>query len=140
MVFIDPVEQESWDNRRRRATDLNQSQRAQFEFQRGNIQQRQGLDTASLARRFDRMRAQIPGRMAARGLANSGIYKRALTDYGTDRQAASAELAARYQEMLGNNLYQQQQSQINYSNTIGDIDDAERIRRAQIAASLQGLI
>lgn len=139
MVFIDPAEQESWDNRRRRATDLLQVQRAQGEFARGNINQRQALDTSALTRRFDQMRERVPGQFARRGLLNSGLYKRGLERYGLERQAATANLAGRYQEMLGNSQLQQQLGEVQYMNSIGDINDAERVRRAQIAAALRGI-
>jgi hypothetical protein len=139
MVFIDPVEQESWDNRRRRATDSYQHERSQFAFQRGNVQQNQGLDTNKLARQFDQMRERLPGGYARRGLLNSGIYKRGLTNYGLERQSAFGDLASKYQQMLGQLSMDEFGSGITYGNTIGDINDAERVRRAQIAAALQGI-
>lgn len=139
MVFIDPVEQQAWDNRRSRARSTFETTAAQNEFRRGNILQNQGLDTASLARRFDRMREQLPGGYARRGLLNSGIYKQGLTRYAQDRQSAQSDLFARYQQMLGDLAHQQQLQSVNFMNTIGDINDQERVRRAQIAAALQGI-
>lgn len=139
MTFIDPVEQEAWDNRRRRATDAYQGQKATFAFQRGNIQQNEGLDTNSLTRRFDQMRRRLPGGYARRGLLNSGIYGRGLQEYGLDRQSAFTNLAAKYQQMLGQIGQDEQMAGINYNNAVGDINDAERVRRAQIAAALQGI-
>jgi hypothetical protein len=139
MVFIDPVEQESWDNRRRRATDSYGVQKAQFSFNRANTQQNQGLDTNKLARKFDQMREQLPSSYASRGLLNSGLYKRGLTNYGIERQAAFGDLTAKYQQMLGQLSLDEYGGGVGYSNTIGDINDAERVRRAQIAAALQGI-
>lgn len=139
MVFIDPIEQEAWDNRRSRARSTFETTSAQNEFRRSNILQNQGLDTASLARRFDRMREQLPGGYARRGLLNSGIYGQGLKRYGEDRQSAQTNLYARYQQMLGDLSMQQQLGAVNYMNTVGDINDQERVRRAQIAAALQGI-
>lgn len=139
MTFIDPVEMEAWDNRRRRAADTYGVQKAQFAFNRANVQQNQGLDTNKLARQFDQMRERLPGGYAARGLLNSGIYKRGLTNYGLDRQSAFGDLAAKYQQMLGQTSLDEYGAGITYGNTIGDINDQERIRRAQIAAALQGI-
>lgn len=138
-MFIDPVEQEAWDNRRNRAKALYETQKAQGEFQRSNILENQSLDTAELAKRFNRMRERLPGGFARRGLLNSGIYQRALKQYAEDRQAATSSLAARYQQMLGEHGFDQKLQAVQYLNTIGDINDAERVRRAQIAAALQGV-
>ncbi len=139
MVFIDPAEQAAYDNQRRRATDTFQFGQSRYAAQRGNIQQNQGLDTNRLARRFDRMRESLPGGYARRGLLNSGLYKRGLTDMGLDRQAAFSDLTAKYQQMLSNLSFDQYGAGIQYGNQIGDIDDAERVRRAQLAAALQGM-
>jgi hypothetical protein len=138
-VFIDPAEQAAYDNQRRRATDTFQFARSNFAFQRGNVQQNQGIDTNKLARQFDQMRERLPGGYARRGLLNSGIYKRGLTNYGLERQSGFADLAAKYQQMLGQLNMNEFGAGIDYGNTIGDINDQERIRRAQLAAALQGI-
>lgn len=139
MSYVDPAEQASWQNQRLAARNSLQSQLAGFDFQRGAYQQQQGLDTNSLTTQFDQMRQKLPGGFAAKGLLNSGIYADKLQQYGTQKDQAFSNLAAKYQQMLGGLGQQQDAANMNYANTITNTNDQEAIRRSQIAASLKGL-
>lgn len=139
MTYIDPAEQLAWDNQRRAARNTYQGSLVNLDFQRGAAQQNQGLDFNKLTTQFDQMRNNLPGGFAKRGLLNSGIYGDKLQQYGTARSSAFSDLASKYQQMLGGLGQQQNAAGINYSNTLGGVDDQEAIRRSQIAAALKGL-
>ena len=139
MTYISPEEQATWAGRRRRAKDTWEFGKSKLEFDRGGTQAQQGADVATLVRQFDLMRRNLPGGYARRGLLNSGIYAQALQDYGQERTSAYGDLARKYQQMLGQQEFQGRELDLNYSNAILDVDELEKMRRAQLAAQLKGL-
>ena len=140
MTYLDPTEVSAYDNRRRRARDTYQIGLAGIENQRSNMLQNEGLETKNLAHKYTNMRNRLPGGYINRGVMDSGIYKRGLENYAYNRQAEQSSLAARYQQMLADQALQGQAAGVNYSNTIGAVDDEEAVRRASIAAALKGLL
>ena len=139
MTYISPEEQFSYDNRRRTTRDRYQRGLAQTDWQQGQYEAQQGLDVNNLTRQWDQMRRRVPGQYHKRGMANSGLLGQGLQDYGVGRQGAFSDLTARYQQMIGQLGQQRQNLGVDYASGISDVDDLERMRRAQIAAQLQGL-
>lgn len=138
MTYISPEEQLSFANRRRQTKDRYQRGLAQTDWQEGQYQSQQGLDTQNLAQQWDQVRRRLPGRYHARGLANSGLLGLGLQEYGQARSGAYGDLAGRYQQMMGQVGQNRQNLGLDYTSGMADIDDLERMRRAQIAASLRG--
>jgi len=98
-----------------------------------------GRDYNQAQRAWDQSRAAFPRSFNQRGLTTSGIYNRAMRDFDTARQESFGKLAQDYYNQRAGladaaNNYQQQY-EINY----GDIADQEMLRRAQIAARLNGM-
>lgn len=140
MTYLEPSESFAYENRRRRARDTYQVGVAGLESQRSNTLQNEGLATSDLSRKYTQMRERLPGSFVRRGVMDSGIYKRGLERYAQARQGDQANLSARYQQMLSDLALQGQAQGVNYSNTLGAVDDEEAARRAQLAAALKGLL
>lgn len=138
MTYISPEEQLSFANRRRQTSDRYQRGMAEADWQEGSYQAQQGLDTQNLATQWDKVRKRLPGSYHGRGLANSGLLGQGLQEYGEARTGAYGDLAARYQQMIGQVGQNRQNLGLDYTSGMADIDDLERMRRAQIAASLRG--
>lgn len=136
---LNPDEVQSFGARRRAAYQNYGAQQASL----GLYQQKADTDYASnfqnLSQQWKQVRNRIPGSYMRRGLATSGIYGRGLNDYQQSRNSAFGQLARDYYNqkaqygMQGVNLGQQ------LYGTMADIDEQERMRRAQIAAQLTGV-
>lgn len=138
MTWLDPAEVAAYANRRTRATNQYQIQQAQNSYNRGTTGANQATSTRNLTTQFDKMRTNLPGQYARRGLLNSGIYAQGLQDYGTGRTSAFGDLAQRYQQQFGQFDLNDQAASVNYNDTIGEIYDQEAVRRSQVAAALRG--
>lgn len=139
MTWIDPAEMAAWDGRRRRATNQYQVGQAQGQFNRSLGKQNQGIETRNLTQQYGQMRENLPGSYARRGMLNSGIYGRGLQQYGTQRTTAFGDLASKYQQQFGQLDLTDQANTVNYNDQLGDINDQERVRRAQLASALRGI-
>lgn len=128
-------------NTTRRRLNLNYQQgSAQNAFQRGNLQQNQTADLDSLTNRYNRMREQLPGGFAQRGLLNSGIYHQGLQNYAQDRQTAFDALNRQYGQALGGLTLAQQQLDQQNNGGLQDIESQEQARRQAIAAALRSAL
>lgn len=139
MTWIEPAEQASWDGRRRRATNQYQRGQAQGVFNRGVARQNEGIETRDLAQRYGKMRENLPGQFARRNMLNSGIFGRALQDYGSERTTSFGNLASRYQQQFGQLDLTDQSATGGYNDQLGDINEQEALRRSQLASALRGI-
>lgn len=136
---LDPAEIAMYSNRRRAVTSQWGNQQAQIKFNRANTLGSKGRAFGDLARQYGQMRERLPGQFIQRGLQNSGLFKGGLQDYARQRAAATGDLTARFQELVGNQDLAWAQGADTYANQTLDINDQEQARRAQVAAALRGL-
>lgn len=136
---IDPESGNYFRTQRRRITDTYNMGSAQNLYQQataGNTLQR---SIGDIAYNYNQMRQKMPWSFAARGLMNSGVWQKAVSDAATGgyiRPVANATAA--YQDQLqGLQLALQQLGQTTTS-SLSDIDQAEQARIAAVAASLRG--
>lgn len=87
---------------------------------------------------WDRSRAAFPRTFNQRGLMTSGIYNRQIRDFDTSRQDAFAQLARNYYNQRANYANAANEYQQSYEQDYGGIAENEQLRRAQIAARLNG--
>jgi hypothetical protein len=89
-------------------------------------------------RSWDQSRAAFPRSFNQRGLMTSGIYNRQMRNFDTSRQEAFGKLAQDYYNQRANLANAAEDYQQNYEIGYGDIGDQEQMRRAMIAARLNG--
>lgn len=135
-----PTEIAMWGNQRMQVADQYGNTSAQLAFQRAMQQGQESQDWSGMNRQFDRTRETLPGQFARRGLLNSGIYGNALTQYAQDRYHATAGLALKYQQSLGQLNLNQQQAQTNYTSGTSQIYNSETARRQELASQLAGVV
>lgn len=136
---LDPSEILSYSNQRRQAMANWSQQRSQSDLMAGQADRQYGMDVGNQKHAWDNARTRVPGSFARRGLATSGLYGRGLQEYGFQRNQSFGQLANDYYNKKAQ--YAQQNSYLDqqYWNSMSNIQDTERMRRAQIAAQLQGL-
>lgn len=139
MTYLPPVEANAYENQRRRARDTYQGGLAGIEQQRGDAQAANAFNQGQLATRWDKVRERLPGAYIRRGMQNSGVFRRGMKDYAQGRQQSQQGLALQFQQMMNRLNQQGLAAGIQFNNTVGDTYDQEAIRRAQIAAALEGL-
>jgi len=123
--------------RRNRTTFGIQSGNANFA--RSNAYSDQGLETGALTQQYGQQRRQLPEQFAGRGLLNSGIYKQGLQDFNQQRVTAFQGLSQKYNQQIGKiNVDQYGQAQ-QFNDANADIDEQEKVARAQLAVALRGL-
>ena len=137
---LSPLEYASLGNQRRQATSQYGLGRAQIDYQRSQAATANSQQMADLRRQYTQMREQLPGGFAQRGLLNSGLYARALKNYGTERQEATNRAAQGYQERLAGLDIEQRATETSYSDAMAALAAEEQARRAQIAATLRGIL
>jgi hypothetical protein len=89
-------------------------------------------------RSWDQSRAAFPRSFNQRGLMTSGIYNRQMRDFDASRQNAFGQLAQDYYNQRANLANAAEDYKQNYEIAYGDIGDQEQMRRAMIAARLNG--
>lgn len=130
----------SWENQRRQLRDTQATQLAQLQFQRGNTQQGQAVDTGRQAEDFARMRAHLPDAYNRRGLLGSGIQKRGAQDLQQQQDRGSYDLATQYQQMLGQLNLNESQINSQYTGGTASVDAIEAARRADLAAQIREML
>lgn len=125
--------------RRRNATTYG-IQSGNANFARSGAYANQGLETGALTQQYGQNRNKLGENFAGRGLLNSGVYKQGLQDFNQQRVTAFQGLSQKYNQQIGRiNMDQYGQAQ-QYNNANADIDEQEKVARAQLAASLRGLV
>lgn len=136
---LNPEELNYYRTRKRQITDTHNLGQAQNAYQQGALGREQERSVGNLAYQYGQMRDKAPWGYAARGLLNSGIYQKGLTDLAQGAYIRPLnDLQAQYQDQLGGlQLASQQLGQIQ-AGALSDVDEAERARIAAVAASLRG--
>lgn len=134
---LSPEDVFEFSSKQRGATQGIQRERALNKFTRKNLTQEQRLAQRVLNTKWDRTRQAIPGQIARRRIANSGIYGRQLQDYAQNRQLDQQDLLMNYLNRFGELDLRRQQSEAAYANQSHDINEAKNARRATLASRLQ---
>jgi len=113
---------------------------AQNLFQQSMLQSEQGVREQDLGRRFDQMREKLPAGFQQRGLMNSGVYQQGLTDYGTERTNAFADLQRGFQNQMGGLQQAYAQMGSTYSTGMSDVESQRTARRRGKAAALRSVM
>lgn len=136
---LNPDELNYYRTRKRQVTDTYNLGQAQNTYQQGALGRQQERSVGNLAYQYGQMRDKLPWGFGARGLLNSGIYQKSLTDLAEGAYLRPLnQMTAEYQDQLGAlQLAQQQLGQVQ-AGALSDVDEAERARIAAVAASLRG--
>lgn len=107
---------------------------AQNAYQRKTTKAMGGLQRGDLVRQFDAMRRQLPSNYAAGGTLNSGLWQKAMKDYGSQRQGSLAQFDTEQSAKLGGYDISDAQLETIYKGAIDDITSAQAARRATAEA------
>lgn len=136
---LNPDEVQSFGARRRNAYQNYGTQQASL----GLYQQKADSDYANnfqnLSRQWNQMRTRMPGAYSRRGLSTSGIYGQGLNEFHQSRNNTFGQLAQDYYHQKAQYGMQSINQAQQLYGTMADIDEQERMRRAQIAAQLTGV-
>lgn len=135
---LNPDEVLAYGNRRRQATSNWASQTNALNYRANIADQNYGQQVGAQTRNWQRSRERLPGSFANRGLQTSGLYGRALSDFNTQRDESFGQLARDYYNQRAQFGMERSGLDQQYWNEMANIDDQERLRRAQIAAQLTG--
>lgn len=136
---LNPDEVLSYGNRRRTALSSWGNQTAQIDLASKNADQGYAQRVASGTRSWNQGRTRLPGSFIRRNLMNSGIYGRGLQDFNTARNESFGQLAQDYYNQKAQYGVQRNAIDQQYYSQMMDIGEQERLRRAGIAAQLQGI-
>lgn len=137
---LNPDEVLSYGNRRRQAQQTWSNQTNALGFNSNAADQTYADSLRQATDNWNQSRTRIPSIYSRRGLQDSGIYGENLTRYNTQRNDAFGSLARDYYNQKARYAQQQVGYNQNLWNTMADIDEQERFRRAQIAAQLTGVM
>lgn len=129
-----------WANQRRVIGDTYGNTTARIGFDRANAEMDNTYNVEALARQYMRMRDRMPGQFASRGLVGSGIQLDAQQRAQEDQGVAETNLARMYQRQLGDLSLRGNEATTNYTSGIAGVDLTEAARRADLAASIRGLV
>jgi hypothetical protein len=135
---LNPDEVQAFGARRRAAYQNYGTQQASLGLYQQKADTDYGSNFGDLTRQWDRMRTRMPGTYMNRGLSRSGIYGQGLNDYHQGRTSSFGRLANDYYHQKAQYGMQSMSQGQQLYNTMADIDEQERLRRAQIAAQLTG--
>ena len=107
---------------------------AQNQYQKEIAGNQYNRSLADLTRQYAQMRERLPGQYAQRGLLNSGIYQSALARFGTERQAATANLAGAYNDTYRGYVMAGTQLEDQRRRATEEVDSQEAARRAAAEA------
>lgn len=109
----------------------------QNQYQSETIGNAYGRQRGDLVRQFDQMRDRIPGRMARRGLLNSGIAQKAWSDFSSDRARTYNNLLGTRDDQLAGLTLARGQLESTRRNAHDDLKEQETARLAAVAATLR---
>lgn len=110
---------------------------AQNNYQAGTVRNAYTRQLGDYARQYDKVREKIPYGFARRGMMNSGLYQKALTDYNTERNAGYANMQGAFNDQIGAyDLALGQMGQVKQS-SLTEVDAQQKL--AETAALLRGI-
>lgn len=138
------IRQLPYEGRKQTARTQYQGAIAQTAYNRAMLAAKEGMDTARMTSQWHDARQQLPGQFGRRGLLNSGIYKKGLGDFATDRQSAFDELRFGYEKQRGQFSLDDQTAESNLQSGLTQIEyervAADQARRADLASQLRGVL
>lgn len=136
---LNPEELNYYSTRRRQITDTYNLGQAQNTYQQGALGRDEQRQIGDLAYQYGQMRDKAPWGYARRGLLNSGIYQKGLTDLAQSGYVRPLNnITGQYQDQLGALQLAQQQLGTIQTGALSDVDEAEKARIAAVAATLRG--
>lgn len=134
---MSPEEIHAFGQQKSSIRDQYANQLAQLNFRRGQTAAEQGYQEGDLGRQFDKFREKLPYAAVRRGVADSGIYKRGLQDYGQDRMRQMGELVRRHQGVLGGFDLQRQGLEKTQASQLADLESRRQVRRSALAQQIR---
>lgn len=137
---VSPGEVMNWNGQRADARQNLMATKAQTLYQRqlGDLQYSRNLK--DMGRQFDQQRVGIPTQFARQGTLRSGLYQRALQNYGLDRLGALNGLQLAHMGGQGGLVLQDRGAEDQYASALQRILGEQYARQAQQAAGIGGWI
>lgn len=137
---IDPITEASLNNRMSSVRSTYEQALARSTYAKSMLDIDQSNTLAALEKNWFNARQQLPGAYAARGLLNSGVYKKALADFASEKQTAFDMTRFNYQKQRGAYDIEQQNAQNEFNTQNAAIEAERAARRNQMAAQLQAVM
>lgn len=102
----------------------------QNEYQQRLARNAYGRNKTNLSDQFARMSEKFAGPYAGRGLLNSGIYNKDLTDFRVGRERQMGDLRMAYEDQLAGLNQARSQIERTHGSTLTDLNVQEQARRA----------
>lgn len=135
---LDPEDYTRFRTAKWRINDTYALGRQQNTHERNSLTNERSRSLQELARQFTQQRDGLAGGFAKRGLMNSGIWQKQLSDFNTHRNMARGHLEGAYADQLGGNKLARQQLNSVRVNALSDIDVQAAARRAAVEAMRAG--
>jgi hypothetical protein len=139
-MAMSPEEIASFQARRQGVRQRYAAQGARRMFDQGQAQMQFDRGMSRLNTGWDRRRESLPNDFLRRGMMNSGVYQRGLQNYAGDRQNDVADQITAFQQRQAEFGFQQAGQEMDLQSQLDDIDMAERVRRAELASQLRGIL
>ena len=138
MGYLSPWEIIGYQNRLDSVRQNYQSQTAGTQYNREMLDLNNTRNVYDMAQGFDRQANSLPGSFVRRGLLNSGMAKRAWTDYGSNRLRAEDRQRENYTKQYNQYGAMDQTARDNYGTSWSGIETERAAQASERATYLDG--